>query len=140
MKMKFLYIGAIIMAIAGIFLYFYVFYSPKPDIYSEKVDQKLTAKELFNKFENNENQANTVFLDKVVEVTGTLSEIQKTQDNEIILILRDENEIFGVVCTMLEKDQNLDKIKTGANLTIKGICKGYLTDVIINNCIITNYN
>lgn len=138
MKMKFLYIGTISITIIGICAYFYAFYSPKPDIYSEKVEQKLSAKELFNKFEDNENQANKAFLGKVIEINGTLADVQKTQDNEIILILRDENQIFGVVCTMQEKKIDPDKIKIGTNLTIKGICKGYLTDVIVNNCVIIN--
>jgi hypothetical protein len=39
--------------------------------------------------------------------------------------------MFGINCTMEEKDGN---IKEGDEVVLKGICTGYLTDVVLIRC------
>lgn len=86
------------------------------------------ANELFAAFESDEAKANQMYLDKVVAVKGIVSEIMVNQDGESILLLRTDNEFYGVSCTMVQKPKDID---TGTEVVIKGICTGYLSDVIV---------
>ncbi|MDF1550559.1 MAG: hypothetical protein P1P88_22245 [Bacteroidales bacterium] len=136
MKKKIAAFGLIFLTIIGIFIYYLGFYAERPDIYSEQTEQKISATELFNKFEQDENQANATYIDKIIEVSGTIAEIQKNQDNNLIIILRENDEMFGVICTMKEHKLDTNNTNTRDKISIKGICKGYLSDVILNDCII----
>ncbi len=137
MKIKLTIILIALVASIGIIAYYVVFEKNRFDVSDKKTEYKLTAIELFYKFEDNEEQANKLYLGKVIEVTGTISEIQKNQNNETLVVFKESGEVFGVTCTF----RNLsDKkvLKVGTTITAKGVCQGFLTDVIVNNCTIVD--
>jgi hypothetical protein len=88
----------------------------------------VTGTKLITDYETNEMHADSVYLDKVLEVSGTITEITKNQKGESIIVL--EGSGTGTVrCTMEGSVQH--EMKTGDSVIIKGICTGYLTDVIM---------
>ncbi|MEQ1587819.1 MAG: hypothetical protein ABL895_18175 [Cyclobacteriaceae bacterium] len=93
---------------------------------------KVSATELFKSFESNETEANQLYLDKVLEVTGKITEVSSNQNGMPVLALETENIVFGVRCTM-ENGELITQV--GETVTVKGICTGYLSDVIITNAI-----
>jgi hypothetical protein len=99
----------------------------------EEVALVTSAAQLFDAFEKSEAEANKKYLDKVVEVTGSVSEVSMNMDHKPIVVLETGNMMFGVRCTMSESSVTA---KTGSVVTIKGICKGYLSDVVITNGIL----
>jgi tRNA_anti-like len=46
------------------------------------------------------------------------------------VLLKTDDLMFGVNCTMEDDAQ----VKTGEQISIKGICTGYLTDVVLIRC------
>jgi ATP-dependent 26S proteasome regulatory subunit len=94
----------------------------------------LNASDLFGEYEANETEANTKYLDKVLEVTGTVSEIITNQDGKSVIILSTSNPMFGINCTMEGDSEN---ISVGSTVSIKGICTGYLSDVVITRGVAT---
>jgi tRNA_anti-like len=84
-------------------------------------------------YEANETQANSTYLDKVVEVKGEVTEIAKNQNGETVIALKG-SDMSGVRCT-IEGAVPLE-IKTGMPVTLKGICTGYLTDVVLVRCVV----
>jgi hypothetical protein len=100
----------------------------------EESSISISASELFNQFRQNEEQANSTFLNKAVEVTGVVSEVFKNQDGMQVIVLKTADDLYGISCTM-DHDQ---PIHVGAVVTIKGFCMGYLSDVVINNGKIAN--
>ncbi len=94
---------------------------------------RITAEAIFDSFTVNENRANQVYLNKAIEVSGIVADIKKNQEGNAVVYLKTSDPIFGVNCTFKE---NPDSIVPGSNITFKGICTGYLSDVIINQGII----
>jgi hypothetical protein len=96
----------------------------------------LSAKELFEAFESDEPSANAMYLDKVIEVNGVISEISSNQEKNTIVILDADNAMGGVACTLENTDGKTFEKKS--HISIKGICTGYLTDVVITHGIVVN--
>jgi len=93
----------------------------------------IAATAIFDSFTVNETKANELYLNKAIQVTGEISEFKKNQDGQAVVYLKSTDPVFGVNCTFKEDPGPLEK---GTTITFKGICTGYLSDVIINQGII----
>ncbi len=94
---------------------------------------ELTATDLFEAYATNEEETNKNYLDRVLSVTGVISETSYNQDGQPVVILRTNDPLFGIHCTLSEENK---KVNVGNTVTIKGICTGYLSDVVITSGII----
>ena len=92
----------------------------------------LTAMQLAAEYEKDEAGANKKYLGNAVQVSGTVSEVSVNQQNKPVIALMGTG-MSGVQCTLQD---NPHDIKKGDAVTIKGFCTGYLTDVIMDRCII----
>ena len=137
MKKIIIIIGLVVIVVIAI-TFNYIFKSNEVNTITEITIYKLAAKELFSKFEEDELKANELYLNKIIEVSGRIDQVKRNLDNEPVIILKEESEMFGIVCT-LKQNIALNESTVGKHVKIKGLCQGYLTDVIINNCIILNY-
>jgi hypothetical protein len=91
---------------------------------------ELNATDLFLAFSENEQQATQTYNGKVLEITGIVSSTATNQEGKTIVQLQTDDPLFGINCTM-EKEH---EIKEGETVTIKGICSGFTTDVILIRC------
>ncbi len=106
-----LLIAAVI--IAGGLIYNYTFNSKHRTISEEKALFEMSTEVLAIQFETNESEATNNYLDKVLAITGTITEIENTD-----VILNDKLHVsFETV--------NSDQLFTSAKVTIKGRCVGY---------------
>jgi hypothetical protein len=119
--------------LTGILIGFILYNKPHRSVENEEAIA-VTAVQLFKAFEQNEEKSNTMYLNKAVLVTGSVSEISSNQEGKIILILETDNPMFGVSCTMEDK---IDGVASGDVVTVKGICTGYLSDVVVTRAIIS---
>lgn len=110
----------------------YVWNKPQRDVQDENA-VTIAAAAIFDSFTVNETKANELYLNKAIQVTGEVSEVKKNQDGKAVVYLKSTDPVFGVNCTFKEDPGPLEK---GATITFKGICTGYLSDVIINQGII----
>lgn len=92
----------------------------------------LSATELFKAFESDEISANENYLDKIIEVHGEVGEVTIDMDKNTIVIFKSDDPIFGIRCTL---EANNTHIKPGDTIHLKGICKGFLSDVVLTDCI-----
>lgn len=106
----------------------YYQYNRAPQSVSSLRATPVTAAALFSKFSTNEPEANQSYLNKALEVSGTVLEVKHNQDKQSQIILDGGDPMFGIACTM---DKISGNIKTGDRVVIKGICTGYLNDVIL---------
>lgn len=113
----------IISALTG-----YMLFTKKHRTVENEEYRSINASELFDDFSTNEIQANKQYLDKVLEVTGTVSEVRTNQKGETVIVLKTKDPLFGVSCTL--KDAAAD-IPAGTQVVVKGICTGYLSDVVL---------
>jgi hypothetical protein len=116
-----------LMAGAGMFLY--VFHKPQRNLVSEKTIASFKADSLMVTFETDETSANIKYLDKAIEVTGTIDEITPNQ-NTITINLKVEDVDFGGIKCTLDPGNALkaNELKPGQTITLKGKCTGYIND------------
>lgn len=121
----------IIVLLAGVFVY--MTYN-KPHKSVNDVDFSMDATLLVAEFEQDEAAANTKYLDKVVEVKGTVKEVMKS-DSSITLLLGEADAMSSVSCSLSAgAAKDAGDVKAGDEVTIRGICSGMLLDVALANC------
>lgn len=76
------------------------------------------------------------YIEKAINVKGVLTDV-KVHDEKYILTITSNSGKIASICNM-QSDQikKINKLHIGENITIKGIYKGYLIDMILLNCII----
>ena len=121
-----------LLFLAGVTYALYVWNKPHRDVSGEQAIST-TATAIFDSFAVNTNKANELYLNKAIEVTGEVSEFKINQAGQAVVYLKTSDPIFGVNCTFKENPGSLSK---GTTITFKGICTGFLEDVIINQGII----
>jgi len=127
-------VGLIIIGvIGGIAAYFFVYNKPHRNIEKAKSDISISASDLFASYKDNDTIANSKFLGKVIEVTGTLTRIETPEEDlTIAVMVIDEDFYEGIRVTMLPKHANaLLSYKPGQTITLKGFCTGFISDVIL---------
>ena len=126
-KKKALIIVSIIV-VAGLGYAYYIWNKPARDVTKEQGIQ-ITAIAIFDSFTHNEQAADASFLNKAIEVTGKVTDVKKNQAGGTVVYLQSSDPMFGVNCTF---KQDPGPITKGSTITFKGICTGYLSDVVIN--------
>ncbi|HLF62269.1 MAG TPA: hypothetical protein VI603_00850 [Saprospiraceae bacterium] len=138
--MKKLFLFALVIAIAGGGIGYYLWNKPPEGVAKKKPDFILTPAELLTDFQNNEEAANAKYLGKVVQLNGTILEIVPGENMEMQVILETGDLMARVSCVMKE-DYNTfleRKLKRGDTVTIKGFCTGVIMDVVVDRCVIVN--
>ena len=104
----------------------------------EKFNSELAinSSELIVNFINNEEKANNLYAGKIIEVTGTVKEVTFL-NNRNTVILYGKNKTSGIICDVHpNQKEKIKKLKANQKIRVKGICKGFLKDVILLNCYI----
>ena len=124
------YIWYLLMAVlAGGAYGYYQYNRPVASLESANADVVLEAPALLKAFETNETTANTQYLDKVIEVSGQISRIEKDGEKKSIY-LSTGNEMSSVICEM-ESASSTEGLAAGSKVVVKGKCTGYLMDVVL---------
>lgn len=119
-----------ILSIAAAYIWLFI-WNPTPPSIEETKAISIDAVTLFNAFSQNEKKANADYLDKVLQVRGEVTNITTNADGITVILLKTDDMMFGINCTMEEKNSS---IKTGDQVRLKGLCTGYLTDVVLIRC------
>tara|TARA_R110002074_G_scaffold397526_1_gene588046 strand:+ start:1311 stop:1739 length:429 start_codon:yes stop_codon:yes gene_type:complete len=110
------------------------------DITNAMTFKNTKSEVLVANFMTDEKQADEIYTGKVIEITGTVKEVSFL-NNRNTLILQGKDKNSGVICDMnANQIDAITKITQGEKVTIKGICKGFLKDVVMLNCIIITNN
>lgn len=139
MKKILLLIFAIIIIAAG-GAYYYVFIYSKNhhrDVQSE-VAIIVTRAELLAKDANNVVAANGKFLNKAVELSAPIMEMEKNPHDSTMTLTIGNGDAFDTNIDVYLKSKDGIKNKIGDNITIKGLCTGMApnTNVKISEAII----
>lgn len=117
---------------AGIWFYRY-YHKPHVDVAGAVAEFSLSAAELWQEFDGDEANASQKYVNKVIAVSGQITAI-KTENGEQFVGL-EASDLGGVNCKMLQVNPSL---KVGQRVLVKGICSGYLMDVMMLRCVIEN--
>jgi hypothetical protein len=123
---------------AAILIWFFVINKPPQNIEKSKVAFTLNAKELYDSYKNDKRKSDSLYNDKVIVIAGVLSKVEKSDSLVIADFTFETDPMFGdkgVRCTMLPKyNLSMSHAMPGTQIKIKGQCKGYADDVILEHC------
>ena len=125
-----------VVAITALGGYYYVFVYSKThhrNVQSEK-GLVIQADSLSAAYQADEKNANALYLNKAVEVSGTIVSIDKNQEGKITLIIGRSDSFSNVSVTLISTTPISQKI--GETITIKGVCTGALSDVIVTEGVV----
>ncbi len=137
MKKNWKIILLVIVIIGAIVFYFGMkeYNRAAVDVTEEKADVSIQATELTKLFGEDEAKANSMYLDKVIAVSGTVAAVEKDDKGAFTIMLNGESALSNVSC-QLDERHNADgaTVKEGDKITIKGYCTGMLMDVVLIRC------
>jgi hypothetical protein len=111
-----------------------------PDTHYLEPSFRLEASTFIKQFETDESKANAKYADQTISVHGVAHTIQTT-DTTATVFLNDGYSGTSVVCQFgRESNQEIKDLRKGDPVTIKGICSGYLMDVVMVRCVLDHDN
>ena len=133
MKGKKIVISVLVLVIALAVVGYKMYNKPHVNVASEKADITITANKLFANFSNDEEKANAKYLDKILEVKGVIGKIAK--EEKVIINLNTGDDFGSVLCHLSDSStEKVKDIKEGESIKVKGICTGFLMDVVLVKC------
>jgi hypothetical protein len=135
--MKKIILSILVLAIIGAAgTYYYAFVYSKNRKFDMVNAEAMTieANTLVKAFQENETEANKNYLDKVLMISGTISATDQTQTGERTLTLSSEDPFAGVMVTL--DSTEAAQVNMNDKVTVKGFCKGFLSDVVVTSAIL----
>ena len=121
MKRKILFAAVILIVVAAIIIY-RMYSQQTEDIVDQTADARITAKELIAAFEKDTAAARIQYVDKIIEVTGTVKKV----DTSGSVVLGIEGTESGVVFGLDRRHMDdYKKISPGKQATLQGKCTGF---------------
>jgi hypothetical protein len=121
-----------LFAVASILIALSLYFKKHTDLSKAKPDFVIAATALQKEFEEDEKTASEKYINKILEVTGTVSSINQADSIHANIALKTESDFSSIICTFASSDAL--RFKTGEEITIRGECSGFLMDVLLNNC------
>ena len=115
------------LGLVGLSVGLYMFNKPLESVSSMKVNYSINASDLLVAFEEDETTANSKYLDKVLEVNGIVDKLERSEDKTTVYL--DAGNPMSNIIFQLEKSEA--NLREGDKVTLKGICTGYLMDVVL---------
>ena len=135
---KYFFLFLTILLLVNLYIYILPYFK-STEINLEKVSSEisLNSNELVASFITNENKSNEVYGGKIIEVTGFVKEISFLNNRNTVLLYT-ENEKSGIICDVNKNQlKKVKSLKKHQKIKVKGLCKGFLKDVILLNCYIS---
>jgi hypothetical protein len=120
-------------AVAGIGAALYLFNMQHKDLQKAKPDYVITSTDIQKAFEDNESAATAKYVNKIIEVSGTIESVKPGEGNILNVTLKTGSDLSSVICTF-PRSIDSSKFDAGGKVTIRGECSGFLMDVLLNNC------
>lgn len=113
----------------------YLWNKPHRTAEDEKPFVTLSANALFTEFSTDEVAAFEKYRDKVIQVSGEVSEIKFDASGNTDVVLVTDDILGTVVCTLMS-GATAEGLAAGMTVDLKGICNGFLSDVLLNQGVI----
>lgn len=124
--MKKIAILSISFVLLGVLLFVYrMFNKPHTNVKENKAEKVVSAEQLFDFFNRNEDSAMVIFSDQIIQVTGTLLTKDLSNELEPQITLKTNNTNGFIRCGFKPNElQNIEILEESSTVSIKGICKG----------------
>ncbi|HEX5111241.1 MAG TPA: hypothetical protein VFV79_00225 [Saprospiraceae bacterium] len=125
-KIILIILGLVLVVAVGAWLYIN---RNVASLQNQKADVEVSAQKLLEDYAADEKTANEIYLGKVVQVSGKVTSIAEEEGKKKVN-LDTGNPISAIICEV-ENGKDIGSIKAGDEVKMKGLCSGYLSDVIL---------
>jgi hypothetical protein len=122
-------ISLVVLAVIGAGFGYYMYNKPVESLEYKKADVSVSAEQLIKEYEADETSANEKYLGKILEVSGKVAGITEEEGKKKVS-MESSNPMSAVICELEEK-MGTGELKAGDDVRMKGLCSGYLSDVIL---------
>lgn len=138
--MKKIILGIVVLLAVVAIYAIYSINKPHKNIETAKEDIVITSPNLYSEFSENENKANEKYLDKLILISGIIDEISVDESKNVNLYLSVGSDSFGKVSCNFNSSDGAEALnyKQGMQVKVKGICTGYMMDVVLNKCVVVD--
>ena len=123
------------IALSAILAVLYMYNLKHTDMAKARPDFVITASLLQKAFEDNETEASTRYINKILEVTGTIASVKPAGNSVLSISFVTESDHSSVICTF-PAVADISEFRAGDKIKLRGECSGFLMDVLLNNCVI----
>ncbi|MCX6333592.1 MAG: hypothetical protein NT092_04720 [Bacteroidia bacterium] len=123
------------LALAGILAALYLFNKQHKDLQKTKPDIVISAIDLQKEFESDESGSTAKYVDRIIEVAGTIGSVKSGEENILSVTLKTGSDFSVVICTF-PPGTDPSKFIAGNDVSVRGECSGFLMDVLLNNCVV----
>ncbi|QHS60210.1 OB-fold protein [Chitinophaga agri] len=116
---------------------YYLYNKPRTSAAHAHTDKHLSALQLYDAFTMNEQHADSLYVNKVLEIKGTVTDVQKNGAVVSVLLAGQADGAGGVNCSLVPGEEG-PLPEVGQSVMIKGLCTGLLMDVSIVDATIIN--
>ena len=120
--------------VAGLAIGVYMYNKPLEGMDSQQADFAISAVDLYTAFDSDEENANTTYLGKVVQVNGVIQTISDTEEGQPSILLEAGGLMGGVICRLDPSAKG--SFTVGQPVTFRGECTGKLMDVELARCVV----
>lgn len=134
-KKSYLLITLVIFLVTSSVFFYFIYNEPlAKNLEKVSSDVSLKSNKLVASFVSDEESSNKLYTGKIIEVEGFIKEISFLNDRET-LILSSNSDNYGIICDLhTSQIEKMKTLKINQKIKVKGICKGFLKDVILLNC------
>jgi hypothetical protein len=126
--------GILLLVLAAGFWGWHLYTKPHGSAASASTDVTINADSLYHQYQADEHASDQKYMNKVIAVTGRLTEIQHT-GNSSIWILATQPGGGGINCQIFAGTTVNPEPRAGEIVTVKGRCTGFLMDVNLADCV-----
>lgn len=127
--------GLLIAVLAIALVVWYVFNEKFEDTSKQKADYTITATDLLNEFRENDSLANKKYTEKILAVSGVVSEIESADTTANVKFSDSTTGSYIIFAFQQQHLGEARKLQKGQSVSIKGSCSGGVYSEILG----TNY-
>ncbi|MCK0160518.1 OB-fold putative lipoprotein [Allomuricauda sp. F6463D] len=138
MKNKIILVLVAVLIVLGGYIALRMYNKPHVNVAESDPDLVLLSQTLLEDFESDEISANTKYLEQIIQVTGKIQKLGTANGNGTIT-LNNGDSMGSIICHLSgTENKKMVSLREGQEIMVKGICTGYLMDVILINCVLVN--
>ncbi len=135
--LKKILIAALILMLIAAGLYWYIANEKFSDTSKRRASYRISAIEFIKEFQQNDSAANKKYTDKIIIVTGTVSEIEMADTTINIKFIDTTTGSYAIFAFQEQHVAEAKTIKKGDTISIKGSCSGSIHSEILGTEVIT---
>ncbi len=130
-------LGALVMAL--LIGYLVITNLHQTNIEGKDVEEIISAELLYQAFVDDEFEAETDYLEKVIRADGVRDKVYNDENNAPVVVLRSESrELVSVITLEGSKTEKIQAFKKGDEISIKAMCNGMFMDVTLSKGLIVD--